>query len=70
MPNTASSTSLESMLPDWVLAGGRAEALRRLSDAALRTQIKQELKDNLKAKGREDFSYAVVAFYGANVDYN
>jgi N-acyl-D-amino-acid deacylase len=67
---TASSTSLESMLPDWVLAGGREEALRRLADATLRAQVKEELKANLKAKTREDFSYAVVAFYGANVDYN
>lgn len=67
---TASSTSLETMLPDWVLAGGREEALRRLSDATLRAQVKQELKANLKAKARDDFSYAVVAFYGANVDYN
>jgi len=67
---TASSTSLESLLPDWVLAGGREEALRRLADATLRAQVKEELKANLKAKTREDFSYAVVAFYGANVDYN
>jgi len=67
---TASSTSLESLLPDWVLAGGREAALHRLSEATLRAKVKQELKASLKAKTYSDFRYAVVAFYGANADYN
>jgi len=45
---TASSTSLESLLPDWVLAGGREAALHRLSEATLRAKVKQELKASLK----------------------
>ncbi len=67
---TASSTSLETMLPNWALEGGRAEAVKRLADPVTRRKIKDELLESLKAKGRADFSYAVVAFYGANLDYN
>lgn len=67
---TASSTSLETLLPNWALDGGRAEAVKRLADPTMRHKIKDELLASLAAKGRTDFSYAVVAFYGANLDYN
>ncbi|QUW04722.1 D-aminoacylase [Chloracidobacterium validum] len=67
---TASSTSLESMLPNWVLAGGQQEARQRLADPATRERVKRELRESLESKQRTDFSYAVVAFYGANLDYN
>ncbi|MCS7079444.1 MAG: D-aminoacylase [Chloracidobacterium sp.] len=67
---TASSTALEIMLPNWALDGGRTEAVKRLADAETRRKIKDELIESLKSKGRTDFSYAVVAFYGANRDYN
>ncbi|OYT69376.1 MAG: aminoacylase, partial [Chloracidobacterium sp. CP2_5A] len=67
---TASSTSLETMLPNWTLEGGRPEAVKRLADPATRQKVKDELIASLKSKGRSDFSYAVVAFYGANLNYN
>src|SRR5678816_1372966 len=55
---TASSTSLDSRMPSWVLAGGRAEGRKRLADATTRAKV---FKDN---------SYAYVASYRANPEFN
>jgi N-acyl-D-amino-acid deacylase len=43
-PYTASSTELSSLLPRWVVDGGRDEALRRLASGAVRSQIAEELE--------------------------
>jgi N-acyl-D-amino-acid deacylase len=67
---TASSTSLDSRMPSWVLAGGRTEGRKRLADAATRAKVVAEMKDELKDRGFKDYSYANVASYGANKDFN
>jgi len=43
-PYTASSTTLRTLLPDWVLAGGIEAMLARLADAEARTRIRQEVE--------------------------
>ncbi|AXA36901.1 D-aminoacylase [Candidatus Sumerlaea chitinivorans] len=43
-PYTASSTDLSSLLPPWVLDGGRERALERLADAATRQRIRHEME--------------------------
>ena len=43
-PYTASSTSLRTLLPDWVLEGGIDAMLERLADADVRARIRQELE--------------------------
>jgi N-acyl-D-amino-acid deacylase len=43
-PYTASSTTLRTLLPDWVLEGGIDEMGRRLADAAVRARIRAELE--------------------------
>jgi N-acyl-D-amino-acid deacylase len=43
-PYTASSTSLRTLLPDWVLEGGVDEMLKRIEDAAVRGRIRRELE--------------------------
>ena len=43
-PYTASSTSLRTLLPDWVLEGGVDAMLKRLEDAAARGRIRRELE--------------------------
>jgi len=43
-PYTASSTSLRTLLPDWVLEGGVDEMLERIEDAAVRGRIRKELE--------------------------
>jgi len=42
-PYIASSTSLRTLLPDWVLEGGILAMLERLNDASMRARIRAEL---------------------------
>ncbi len=67
---TASSTSLDTLLPSWVLENGREEGKKRLADEATRKKIILEIKKNLKVSKFKDFSYAFVASYGANKSFN
>ena len=66
---TASSTSLDTLLPTWVLDGGRAKAKQRLEDPATHARIKAEMVDSLGKNGFSDFSYAVVAGYRPEPSY-
>jgi N-acyl-D-amino-acid deacylase len=63
---TASSTSLDSRLPSWVLEGGREAAKTRIADPATHERIIREMKDTLKRSGFKDFSFAAVASYDKN----
>ena len=67
---TASSTSLDIRLPDWLLDGGRDEGKKRLADKALRERVKREMKEGLKRTGFKDYDYAVVASYSPNPSFN
>ena len=67
---TASSTSLESRIPSWAIAGGREEGKKRLADKATREKVVEELKKDLKDKDFKDFSFAYVAEYRANPEFN
>jgi N-acyl-D-amino-acid deacylase len=67
---TASSTSLDSRLPDWVEEGGREEGKKRIADPAQHARILSEMKNSLKKSGFKDFSYAVVASYAAKHEYD
>ena len=67
---TASSTSLDSRLPSWLRAGGFDESKKRLADPATRERVVKEMKESLKNSGFKDYSYAVVASYGADKSFN
>jgi len=67
---TASSTSLDSRLPSWLLEGGREEGKKRLADPVQRKRVVREMKDSLKRSGHKDFSYAMVASYRAKPELN
>jgi N-acyl-D-amino-acid deacylase len=67
---TASSTSLDVRLPDWALAGGRAEGSKRLADPPTRARIIKEMKEDLKKSKFKDYSYAVVTSYVPKPEYN
>jgi N-acyl-D-amino-acid deacylase len=67
---TASSTSLDVRLPNWAVAGGRAEGRKRLADPETRKRIVREMKDDIKQKHFKDYSFAYVASYRANPEYN
>lgn len=66
---TASSTSLNTALPTWVLEGGRDKAKARLDNPATRARIRREMIDSINKSGFKDWSYAVVAGYGAEKAY-
>jgi N-acyl-D-amino-acid deacylase len=67
---TASSTSLDVRLPDWLLAGGREEGKKRLADKETRERVVREMKEGLKKAGFKDYDYAVVASYAPNPSFN
>jgi N-acyl-D-amino-acid deacylase len=67
---TASSTSLDTILPSWALENGREEGKKRLADEATRKKIVEEIKRNLKTSKFKDYSYAYVASYAANKEFN
>lgn len=67
---TASSTSLDSRMPSWALAGGRAEGRKRIGDPELRKKIVAEMKKELKDRGFKDYSYANVASFNAEPRFN
>jgi N-acyl-D-amino-acid deacylase len=67
---TASSTSLDVILPEWVREGGREAALQRLEDKDVRDRAIRAMKTNLAESGFEDYSYAVVASYMPDASFN
>ncbi len=66
----ASSTSLDSRLPSWLLEGGREEGKKRLADKRVRARVLREVKQAQKESGFKDFDYAVVATYEPNPSFN
>ncbi len=68
-PYDRSSTNLGITLPSWALADGSRKVQERLNNAALRTKIKGEMAKMLRDKGQPDFSYATVASFRPNPEY-
>jgi N-acyl-D-amino-acid deacylase len=66
---TASSTSLNTLLPSWVLEGGREKARERLDDPEMRARIKREMIEAIRKSGFKNYSYAVVAGYRADPSF-
>lgn len=67
---TASSTSLDSRMPSWAIAGGRDEGKKRLADPATKAKIVTEMKDWLRKAKFKDFEFAYVASYRTNPQFN
>lgn len=66
---TASSTSLDSRMPTWAIAGGREEGKKRIADPAMKQKIVRDMKEDLKKKKFKDYSYAYVASHRAKPEY-
>jgi N-acyl-D-amino-acid deacylase len=60
---TASSTAMHQLIPESALEGGRKQLAKRLADPEQKAKIVAEMKQSLRRKGRDDFSYAVIAAY-------
>ncbi len=69
-PYTASSTSLQSIVPSWALADSDSLVLARFRDPATRAKIRQEMLASLKKNGRSNYEYAVVSRYEPDTTYN
>ncbi|GAB3690083.1 amidohydrolase family protein [Spirosoma flavus] len=69
-PYTASSTSLESILPSWALADGDSAVLVRFHDPATRTKIRNEMLETLSKNLRKNYEYAVVSSYKPDTTFN
>ncbi len=67
---TASSTSLDARMPSWAIAGGRDEGRKRLADPETRKRVAKDLKEELKKKKFKDLSFAYVASYKPNPEFN
>ena len=57
---TAASTGLRQTIPDWAFNGGRKQFLELLENADGKARVAQGMKDQLQARGRADYAYAVV----------
>ncbi len=61
-PYTASSTGTDALLPQWALAGGDAEAAKRMQDPATRAKIKAAIVKNIREdRGGGDPKNVVMA---------
>ncbi|GAB3809893.1 amidohydrolase family protein [Spirosoma humi] len=69
-PYTASSTSLESIVPSWALADGDSAVLARFRNPVSRTKIRTEMLDALAKNLRKNYEYAVVASYKPDSSFN
>lgn len=69
-PYTASSTSLESIVPSWSLADGDSAVLIRFRDPVTRAKIRAEMLESLKKNLRKNYAYAVVASYKPDTTLN
>lgn len=69
-PYTASSTSLQSIVPSWAFADGDSATLVRFRDTASRAKIRGEMVASLKRNDRKNYDYAVVSRFEADTTYN
>jgi N-acyl-D-amino-acid deacylase len=69
-PYTASSTSLSTLLPDWVLADGQDSIKARLARPVIRKEVVDYMLAKLKKRKLPHFSYPVVASYRPDSSYN
>ncbi len=69
-PYTASSTSLSTLLPDWVLADGQDSIKARLERPEIRKEVANYMLKKLKKRKLKNLSYPVVASFGADSSYN
>jgi N-acyl-D-amino-acid deacylase len=69
-PYTASSTSLSTLLPDWVLADGQDSIRARLARPAVRKDVAAYMIKKLQKRKLKNFSYPVVATFKPDTTYN
>ncbi len=68
-PYDHSSTNLGITLPSWALADGQPAIVERLKSPETRARITKEMLAQLATLGHKDYSYAIVASFRPNKDY-
>ncbi len=63
---TASSTGISQLIPDSAKDGGKGKLAELLKDPEQKKKIVEEMKDTLRKRANEDYSYAVIASYKTN----
>ena len=66
-PYDRAATGLNIRLPSWALADGKIK--ERLADPATRRKIAAEMKEKLADMGETDYSFATVARFAPNHEY-
>lgn len=69
-PYTASSTTLSSLIPSYILADGRDSVRSRLADPSIRKKAIEEMVARLRKRGLKHFNYAVVTNFRADTTFN
>jgi N-acyl-D-amino-acid deacylase len=69
-PYERASTNLAVNLPRWAVAGETEDIASRIEDPTTRTRIVAEMKDLLAGQGYDDYSFATVATYAPNPEWN
>jgi N-acyl-D-amino-acid deacylase len=69
-PYTASSTSINTLIPDEILADGQDSINARLQNPAIRKNVSKQMLARLKKRKLKHFSYAVVAYFRPDTTYN
>ncbi|GAB3908114.1 amidohydrolase family protein [Mucilaginibacter boryungensis] len=69
-PYTASSTTLNVLLPDWLLDGGRDSVYKRLDDPVIHQKVIKEMISDMKKRQRDHFDYAFIAHCDADTTLN
>ena len=69
-PYTASSTSINTLIPDEILADGQDSINARLQDPVIRKSVIKSMLARLKKRKLKHFSYAVVAYFRPDTSYN
>ena len=67
---TASSTSLHQLLPDALIVGGTKAFAQRINNPKTRAETIAWMKDRLRNRQRESYSYAVIAYYKKDKRFN
>lgn len=68
-PYDHSSTNLGITLPSWALADGPAKVKERLTNSGTRAEIAAEMQRQLINLGHDDYTYAIVATFSPNKEY-
>lgn len=69
-PYTASSTSLDVMLPSWALADDSSHVAARLRDPQTRWRVLGDMLSQLRRSGWDDYGFARIVYCPSNLALN